>query len=155
MDRPVIFVIQSHTWNAQMSPGCVLLIYEQILPVLSRSHCWAADSRRTIFSQIVESVEGRQMILSWSRIKSFLSLEKQQQRQNPCRQGWEAALPVESPYPSYYVYHFSFSHTCWVSTVAPKGVSSSEYHHTAILFWRTLCQLLCPGNHIACSNSLY
>lgn len=96
-------VIQGLTLNAQVNPGGL------------RSADLGTDSTCVTKKPLLSSWQPQGKILavcgecggqanapdlSCSRIKSFLSPAKQQHCQgNPCRQGWNAALPMESPCP--------------------------------------------------------
>lgn len=86
--------------------------------------------------------------LSCSRISSFLSAEKPMQKKISAK-----TIPADragrqlcqwSPHilDTMFSHFFLFSHTCWVSPVATKGVTSSEHHCAA--HPGEHCQLLCP-----------
>lgn len=164
---------RSYKHDEQVTNVCHLVSYPECFDVPKRAVlCWFMNKFYLCYHKaLLSSWQPKGKILavfgecggqanaphfSCSRIKAFLSLMKQQQCQdNPCRQGWKAALPVESPYPSYCVFPlvFVFSQVLglhcgckgWqLIRVSPLSTS-----------WRTLCQLLCPATSMHVNNPLY
>lgn len=159
MNRPLMFVIWCHTVNAWMSPRelCSADLWTDSACVIKKPLLSSWQKKGKILPVCGEcGGQANAPHLSCSRIKSFLSLTKQQQCQdNPCRQGSKAALPVESPYLSYCVFPlvFVFSQVLglhcgckgWqLIRVSPHSIS-----------WRTLCQLLCPTTSMHVQNPLH
>lgn len=158
MDRPIMIVF--HTLKARTSPTRAELCWfmDGVLPVLSRSCYWVPDS------------PWGSILAVWGGGRGLAGLPHLQLHQDNAlpitreaaaaqRQPWQTELrssPHRSLYPTSCVFllGFGFCHGCWVSTVAPKGVSLWKHHHMtqpgepSAYF---LVQRL-PGNHTACKT---